>query len=254
VVASLTAMGRPSPLVRRAQPKCDRSENDQCRIKMARRTPKQLELPTAHRWGGARPGAGRKPAPHSGPTHEPRPPHDRRYPVHVTLRARRDVPSLRAHPTFVSLQRAIGRATRLSFRVIHFSVQTDHLHLIVEAESSETLRRGLQGLAGRCARAINRASNHRGRVWRHRYHAHTLQTPSEVRRAIAYVLLNFRKHLRAEAGVDPRSSGQWFDGWAEAPLSSVWPRLVALPRTWLASAGWRRAGGPIATDEGPSRS
>jgi hypothetical protein len=87
----------------------------------------------------------------------------------------------------------------------------------------------------------------------HRYHARTLRTPTEVRNAIAYVLLNFRKHLRGAPGVDPRSSGRWFDGWSHQ-TSPVPLGAIAPSRTWLASAGWRKAGGLIDVNERPGRS
>ena len=70
---------------------------------------------------------------------------------------------------------------------------------------------------------------------------------------MAYVLLNFRKHLHAAPGTDPRSSGVWFEHWACGLAPSDWPRLVAMPRTWLAATGWRRAGGPLETNETPGR-
>jgi putative transposase len=131
-------------------------------------------------------------------------------------------------------------------------VQTDHVHLIVEAEGALALTRGMQGLAIRCARAINRAAHRRGRVWRHRYHAHYLRTPSEVRAALVYVLLNFRKHLKAAPGLDPRSSGRWFDGWVSGRPHARDPPAVVAPRTWLAIFGWRRAGGLIDFGESPA--
>jgi len=87
-----------------------------------------------------------------------------------------------------------------------------------------------------------------------RYHSHALRTPTEARRGLVYVLLNFRKHLRAAPGVDPRSSGPWFGGWrtsVPAPSNGV---PVVAPRTWLATVGWRHAGGAIAFDERPAHS
>src|SRR5450432_1520643 len=220
---------------------------------MARRRPWQLELPVPPDWGGARRGAGRPATTKSpGPAHVRRPPHDPRHPVHVTLRARPSVPSLRSERIFVRVRDAIGASNRSTFSVLHFSVQTDHLHLIVEADRPRALASGIRGLAIRCARAINRAASTSGPVWRHRYHSHVLSTPSEVRRAIAYVLLNFRKHLRASPGIDPRSSGSAFDGWAGTCRPAFYGP-VARPRTWLGAIGWRRAGGAIALDEAPSK-
>jgi hypothetical protein len=138
-----------------------------------------------------------------------------------------------------------------AFRVVHFSVQTDHVHLIVEADSGDALRRGLNSLNCRAARALNRAWQRSGPIWGDRYHARALATPREVRNGLVYVLLNFRKHLRAPAAVDPCSSGAWFDGWAHNHERPSQPSPVAPPRTWLGTVGWRRAGGFVSTEEMP---
>ena len=220
---------------------------------MARRRPRQLSLPSPPTWGGRRAGAGRKPSqPRPERRHVARPTHDARHPVHVTVRAQRNLPSLRSIATFAALADALARANRRRFRLTHFSVQTDHLHLIVEAVSREALIRGLQGLAGRTARAVNRLWNRTGKVWSSRYHAHALTTPSEVRNALVYVLLNFRKHLRAMPGVDPRSSGPWFDGWSAPPVAPAARPPTVSPQTWLGATGWRRAGGLIGPAEKPA--
>ena len=220
---------------------------------MARR-PRQLDLPVPPTWGGRRRGAGRKPrGARPGVPHRRRARHDVRHPVHVTLRRRPGVPSLRSTGVFPVLRAALSAASRSAFRVIHFSVQLDHVHLIVEADAPGELRRGLQGLAIRCARSINRGAGRRGAVWSDRYHARPLATPGEVRVGMVYVLLNFRKHLRAAAGIDPCSSGPWFGGWARPVASVAVQRPVVSPRTWLATVGWRRAGGPIAWHEAPRR-
>jgi hypothetical protein len=175
--------------------------------------------------------------------------------VHVTLRAREDLPSFRSARLFPFVRRSLAAAHKPAFRVVHFSVQSDHIHLVVEADDHTALVRGVQGLAVRCAKALNRAMPRRGHVWCARYHAHALRTPTETRRGLVYVLLNFRKHLHAAPGVDPRSSGPWFDGWRARPPppSDASPTLTA--RTWLAAIGWQRAGGLLGLDESvaPSR-
>jgi REP-associated tyrosine transposase len=224
-----------------------------CRFKMARRFPKQLALPSPRTWGGRRVGAGRKPAgARPNVPHAPRPAHNPRNPVHVTLRVARGLASLRSERVFSALVQAFASASDDYFRVVHFSVQTDHVHLIVEADSCHHLRRGLNTLTCRAARAVNRASRRRGPVWGDRYHARALTTPREVRNGLVYVLLNFRKHLRAPPGIDPRSSGAWFDGWVHEAPPVTGPRPVAHARGWLASIGWRRADGRISVHEIPA--
>jgi len=172
--------------------------------------------------------------------------------VHVTLRAAAGLPSLRGERTFPAVRRALSRATKDFFRVIHFSVQTDHVHLIVEADDHVGLMRGLQGLAVRCAKAINRALGRRGTVWPQRYHARALKTPQETRLGFRYVLLNFCKHLRARPGIDPMSSAAWFNGWAHRIPPPTGECPVSAPQTWLASQGWLRAGGPLDLREAPA--
>jgi hypothetical protein len=168
------------------------------------------------------------------------------------LRALRGVPSLRGALIWRAVWDAIRRSDRPSFRVLHFSIQADHLHVIAEADSPAARRRGLWGLAVRTAKAVNRRAGRHGAVWGDRYHAHALGTPQEVRRAISYVLLNFCKHLRSPPGVDPRSSAPWFDGWAmPLPRPPNDPRPTSAPRTWLGTVGWRRAGGPIGVGDAP---
>jgi len=138
------------------------------------------------------------------------------------------------------------------FRVAHYSVQRDHVHLIVEATSSVDLASGMKSVGSRLARAVNRVFARRGAVLRDRFHAHALRTPRDVRNAIAYVLLNARRHA-AKLGrridplgrIDPASSGRWFTGWSErvaADTAVVGAPAVARPHTWLLSFGWRRAG------------
>ena len=201
---------------------------------MARRS-KQIEmkLPTH---GGKRVGAGRKSAGlKAGVCHAARPGLSRHHPVHVTLRVRREVWHLRSRRCFRAIAKAFaGGKRRAGFGLIHFSVQGNHLHLIVEAEDKKALARGLQGLEIRVARAVNRASGREGSVFADRYHAHTLKTPKEVVNAIAYVLGNSQVHAaRKGRAVHPD---------AVDPLSSAANRnYVAVPQTWLLRIGWMSA-------------
>jgi len=181
--------------------------------------------------------------------HDRRARHVARNPVLVTLRAAGGVPSLRSPRVFAAVRDALGRGSGAGFRVVQFSVQQDHVHAIVEADGHAALTRGMRGLAIRIALAARRVIGG-GRLWGDRYHARALRSPREVRNALVYVLLNFRKHLRAAPGVDPRSSGRWFDGWAGLACELGGAMTVGA-RTWLLSFGWRRGGGAIRLDEAP---
>src|SRR5258705_7520439 len=143
---------------------------------MPRRT-QQLALPIIRTWGGRRDGAGRKPTPGRRPVpHPPRERHDRHCPAHVTLRATSGVPSLRSGRLFIATRSALAAASTPRFRVLHYSVPADHLHLVVEADGPTAFERGARGLAIRVAKAVNRVLGRRGRVWGDRYHARLLRT------------------------------------------------------------------------------
>jgi hypothetical protein len=139
------------------------------------------------------------------------------------------------------MRNSIGASEKDCFRVVHFSIQSNHLHLIVEASDEQALSRGMQGLSIRMARAAHRALGHRGTIFSDRYHAHQLRTPRETRAALLYVLQNWAKHGRG-GDYDPRSSAVWFDGWSRPPCASGEEPIVARPRTWLVRVGWRRHG------------
>ncbi len=133
------------------------------------------------------------------------------------------------------------------FRVVHYSVQRTHVHLIVEAAGKPALGRGMKSVAARLARAANRVFSRSGPALLGRYHVKGLKTPREVRNALAYVLLNARKHWRERTGsappvrLDEASSGFWFDGWSREPPGARANDAcdVARPRTWLLAKGWR---------------
>jgi REP element-mobilizing transposase RayT len=183
--------------------------------------------------------------------HRRRVPLAARFPCHVTLKVRREIPSLRSVRLVRELERSFAVACeRGRFRVVHYSVQADHVRAIVEAVSSVDLASGRKSIGARLARAVNRILGRRGAVLSDRYHLHVLRTPREVRNAIAYVLLNARRHVAKRgrrlpkwAAIDPASSGRWFDGWRETGTADarVLPS-VARPRTWLLAIGWRRHG------------
>lgn len=207
----------------------------------------QLELALTSGWGGKRAGAGRKRAPGTRPgvPHVARPRHARAHPVHVTLRARAGITGLRSSRVFPVIRTMLRASQRAQFRVVQFSVQSDHVHMLIEAADRVALSRGLIGLSVRVARAVNRVLGRKGAVWGDRYHARPLTSPRAVRHAIVYVLANFRKHLRAAAGLDPCSSASWFDGWRARPRSAFHandPPPVLPARTWLLRVGWRRHG------------
>jgi len=144
------------------------------------------------------------------------------------------------------------------FHVVHYSIQSNHLHVIVESSDKRTLRSGVSGLVIAFAKRLNKLLERlTGKVWGDRYHSRELTTPGEVRSALVYVLQNFRKHGFERPGpfVDPLTSAVRFSGWniaiGDGPEPNPFPSRT--PRTWLLGEGWStRGGGLLSPSERPA--
>jgi putative transposase len=196
--------------------------------------------------------------------HVARPVHDSRHPVHVTMRRVRLGPSFRMQLVRCAIEAELYAVKARSVRVVHYSIQDNHLHLMVEGEDRADLGRQMKLLFSRIAMAVNRVARRAGKLFADRHHRHELKTPTEVRRALVYILFNNRKHQRHSSSttLDEASSAIWVTDWS--PTAGPTAEALSLrratypdgppttaPTTWLARAGWRRAGGPLRQTERP---
>jgi putative transposase len=230
----------------------------------SRKKPRVQQAFTFKTWGGKRRGAGRPPK-----GHRPSEPHVQRErfarttAVHVTLRVASSVGTLRRRDAYHAVRRAtqvvLGRS---DFRIVHISLENDHLHAIVEADSDRALAQGIKAFESSAAQRLNRALSKaqrrrvRGTVFPDRYHARLVTSPRQARNAIGYVVNNWRRHKQDQDidtmfwVVDFFSSGPSFAGWRELDRpdaaceipAGYQPLAVARPRTWLLDKGWRKAG------------
>jgi hypothetical protein len=203
--------------------------------------------------GGPRKNAGRKPSNRPVVHHVRRERFRDVTPALVTVRVRDGLPSLRTRRMVRALQDGFAKSCcRAGFRLVHYSIQRDHVHMIVEADDHVALGRGMKALGTRIALSAHRVFGRCGKVMAGRYHVRHLTSPRQVRNALIYVLQNIRKHRLQRTGragaavIDEASSGRWFTGWRSraAPvevLSGVL-REVAPARTWLLNVGWREHG------------
>ncbi len=237
------------------------------KVRMALSRRKQLGF-KIERHGGARSGAGRKKILLSEPNHVKRELVTTRTPVHVTLKFREGLPSLRHRNYLAKFADAVCGARKFGLRVSEFSVQRDHIHFLAEADGNESLSKGMQSLKIRLAKAIKNLIDQKtsAPVFRGRYHAHVLKTPTEVRRALAYVLQNTAKHSRGHvpklsvllqdpfcslhsfgkpvelfgASAQTRDARAYFE--AEKPWTQKGlPDFLTKPQSWLLRTGWLRA-------------
>ena len=211
--------------------------------------------------GGRRPGAGRKRTSRLV-MHRRRPPHALRYPSHVTVTFVRSLGNLRQQRIFETLREIFRRPKIPGFHVCEFSIQTDHVHLVVEATNRKAFSSGMRSLSIRCGLRLNGLfGRRRGKVVRDRYHRRDLFSARQVRAVLRYVLLNGHKHgVVAEGMLDPFSSASSFQGWLVLytldddlqPRATGDPLLAVPPeargakpvRAWskLLSEDWRELG------------
>ncbi len=196
---------------------------------------KQLGLALKEQWGGKRKGAGRKPVgERAGVPHRSRPILKRRFPVHVTVKVIEGILSLRDAICFEALRESFNKANaRVGFKVVHYSVQTNHIHFIVESDGTKELSSGMRGLMIRMARTINKVMNRKGRVFADRYHIEIVKTLRHAHNTLHYVLRN-NEHHSGRKGIDPCAT----------ELSPV-----AAPGTWLLKAAATAAAGKHAPNQ-----
>ncbi len=143
--------------------------------------------------------------------HRTRPEHDGIRPVLIILKIPRELGSLRTRSRLEAIKRAFrDGCDRFGMRLLEFSIRDDRMVLLVEARDKRALRRGMQGLMVRLARAINRESGRKGKVFADRYSARALATVEAVRNAIHQI----RRRGRSSCGWDEFSTGseeaKWF--------------------------------------------
>lgn len=170
---------------------------------------KQLELNlNKGRWGGRRKGSGRARIHSKGVAHRTREMVNAKTPMHINFKYRC---SIRNKDCLRILKKAIVNARRFGLRINQFSLQHNHIHLIVEADTNEILTRGMRSLTITFAKRLDK-----GRVQLERYHLHVLRTIRETKNAIYYVLFNKQKHEKGTCStVDEYGSLYYVNNWKE---------------------------------------
>ena len=189
-------------------------------------------------WGGKRKRAGRKPKGERVRTpHEARPMIRRAAPVHVTMRVQKGVYNLRAMRSLRVFEKAImATAARFGLRVVQFSLQGNHMHVLVEAADKASFIRGMRSLSIGFAKKMNRMMGRKGHVIGDRYHSRVLCTPSETKRVIEYIRTNHFRHTVPGKPVPA--------GFVDEFSNESWRTAIVLPepRLWAITQAARKAG------------
>ncbi|HTM23273.1 MAG TPA: transposase [Kofleriaceae bacterium] len=187
--------------------------------------------------------------------------------MHVSVRVLRSLPSLRGRHLWEAVRRALVKTCKKDrFRIVHFSVQGEHIHLLCEAADRRALSAGVQGFKISVAKRINARLDREGTVFPQRYHERIIESPTDCRATIAYILCNQRHHAYDQGAtlprghVDPCSSARHFDGWTvqhpppwKHAAGGIGDDAVCAPaESFLLKHGWRRGGGLISPDHIPA--
>jgi REP element-mobilizing transposase RayT len=185
-------------------------------------------------WGGRRPGAGRKRRHSEGVAHLTREQVTKRTALHVNFKLACFIRNKRC---LQLLKRSIANARKQGLRVLHFSLQSNHVHLILEADHNAILTKGMRSLCITFAKGIGR-----GRVQIERYHLHVLRSLRETRHAVHYVLFNQQKHAKLNSAyMDEFSSLGLIRDLSSlaksARMTVIWKQIKNLPQLSNAE-GW----------------
>ncbi len=217
-------------------------------------TAAQTSFEVLQGWGGKRRGAGRKNKTRQV-GHMKRDTVNPKTPLHLTLKIRDAKWNLRCGEVAAAFKASGEGAKKFGLFILHYSIQRDHLHLLVETRDNESLGRGMRSFGSRFGKAIRRLIGGRGSVFSGRYHLTVIRNPTQMRNALAYVLQNFAKHARLLKHIDAFSSAPYFAQWRMLLGRDAGPILESLgrsverglpphlcaARSWLARDGWMRA-------------
>ena len=125
--------------------------------------------------------------------------------------------------------------TRQTVQVLTYCITSNHVHLLVRAETVEELSRLMQYVEGGVAQAYNRRKGRAGAFWSDRYHATMIEDGIHLWRCLCYIDLNM---VRARAVGHPR---EWvWTGWHELMGEQRRNRLVDFAAV-LDAVGCQRA-------------
>lgn len=159
-----------------------------------RKIRKNTQLSLINRKGG-----GRRPKHDKGIRHIKRPEIKRLTSLHLTVKILKDKAGIKNKQTLALLKHAILKARKKGLRIIHFTLEYDHVHLLVEANDNEVLGRGMMVFGVTMAKGINRLKSIKGTVYKHRYHFRKINSPRELKNVLHYIFNNGIKHKTAKS-------------------------------------------------------
>lgn len=126
--------------------------------------------------------------------------------LHLTIKVRENKADIKTKKILKALHHAIKRARLKELKIIHYTLEHNHLHLLVEASDNLILHKGMQALGITLSKAINKIKKLKGGVYKHRYHFRKLNSRRELINVLYYIFKNGIKHKRTLSMIDPYNS------------------------------------------------
>jgi len=116
-------------------------------------------------------------------------------PVHVTIKTDKNIiPNLRNKILYKEIRASFKRARLLGIRIIHFTVQRDHIHFLIEAQNKKQLGQSMRALSISLTKRLSRVLAKKIKALKTRYHLHILKSLKEIKNVANYIQNNGKKH------------------------------------------------------------
>lgn len=121
--------------------------------------------------------------------------------LHLTIKVRenKDIQSKRI---LKALHHAIKRARLKGLKVVHYTLEYNHVHLLVESVDNKILHKGMQAFGITITKAINKIKRTKGAVYKNRYHLRLINSPRQLKNVLHYIFTNGVKHKRTSSKID----------------------------------------------------
>lgn len=144
-----------------------------------------------------------RPAIHDrGIRHIERPRFNRPRSFHLTIKVKSNKADIQNKKILKALHHAIFRGRLKGLKIVHYTLEFNHVHLLVEASCNRVMHSGMQALGISLAKAINRFKSLKGSVYKHRYHYRQISSPRDLKNVLHYIFHNGIKHKRTRHVLD----------------------------------------------------
>jgi REP element-mobilizing transposase RayT len=126
--------------------------------------------------------------------------------LHLTIKVRENKADIKNKQILKALHHSIKRARMKRLKIVHYTLEYNHIHLLVEAEIKQLVHQGMQAFGISLAKKINTIKRLKGTVYKHRYHLRKINSPRDLKNVLHYIFNNGIHHKRTSNVLDSYNS------------------------------------------------